>query len=173
MPTIILSCCVIFFCVNTDLIIGFSQPIYNFDEPDDFITTNIYLVKEGNKSTEQTFEVQISLIPSVGIAPATHFEDFVLDFNFSKIISFRYNQNAIPLVLVLNPDDKSEQNEEILLESSPVSFPFYSNVPLTSNVSRATRVIIMDDDRKFGCKINSSLFIIVYVCSACVEQPSS
>ena len=139
------------FILILDLVIGFNMSRFEFDEPDGIATQFIYLVKEGNKATEQTFDVQINFIPST--PEATRPKDFILDFftpTVDKLIT--PDQKSIVIQMTVFADDIPEGNERFILESSPVGDPKYSIVQAGSTVFRSTVVIIRDNDRKSNCE---------------------
>lgn len=54
-----------------DIQIGFVRPAYSFEEPGyETLITNVTLVREGGRLSEQTFQVSISVINAINTPPA-------------------------------------------------------------------------------------------------------
>ena len=140
--------------------IGFNQSRYEFDEPESITEQFIYLVKEDDKPTEQTFDVQINYIPSTPVA--TRNLDFILDF-FSPTVDrpITPDQKSVLIKMTLFIDEIAEGNEQFILESSPVNNPKYSIVSSGSTVFRSTTVVIRDNDRKSSCELLDT-FVVLY-----------
>lgn len=133
----------------TALVIGFNQTSYTFDEPNRLIFKDVVLVKENNRTTEQTFDVQINLAVSSGDRSATEGFDFATDFvDGSKVEVFSESVERLPIRLRLFPDNITEGNEEFTLRTSPSGVLRYTLPGPTSNVSRTTTITIIDNDRK-------------------------
>ena len=127
--------------------IGFVQSLYNFDEPDAITNQSIYLVRQDDKPTEQTYDVQINFIHN--IPEATKSVDFTIDFfTNSDYRQIKPDEKYIKIQLSLFSDEIAEGNEQFILESSPVNEPKYSIAQNGSRVFRSTTVVIKDNDRK-------------------------
>ena len=132
--------------------IGFNQSRFEFDEPEGLVNQFIYLVKEDDKPTEQTFDVQVNFIPSSPEAKTP--EDFSINFILPRVDrQIAPNEKSVVIEITLRPDEIAEGNEQFILESSPVGDPKYSIVSNGSTVFRATTVVIRDNDRKYGCVV--------------------
>ena len=131
----------LFYIPLTDIRIGFEQPSYTYTEPkyeehigasfvpqehsDSPANGPIYLAKEGNGSSEQTFSVvvQIASIPSgQNIQPATHNEDYSLsESNTYVVLPFSPGKQRINVPFDLFSDDIREGTEAFHLSSAPHS----------------------------------------------------
>ncbi len=134
------------------MVIGFNASKLFYDEPEALSQQVIYLLKENNQPTEQTFQVQINYETITGtIGSATRGEDFLLvDFSVQVELVRRFEplDTIVTLPLLLFPDDIAEGSEGFNLEISPFLEPKFS-VPTPSNsVSRQVTVEIVDNDRK-------------------------
>ncbi len=135
------------------MVIGFNTSKLFYDEPDGLSRQVIYVLKENNQPTEQTFQVQINYKTITGaIRSATPGEDFTLvDFpgiQVSVVKRFEPLQTIIEFPLLLFNDNITEGSEGFNLEVSPFLEPKFS-VPTPSNsVSRQVTVEIVDNDRK-------------------------
>lgn len=127
--------------ITTDIRIGFEQPSYTYTEPkyEEFIDTffaphsgspvngPIYLAKEGNGSSEQTFSVvvqiasaSISLISGQNIQPATHNKDYRLSASSTHVaLPFLPGKQRINVPFTLFSDDIHEGTEAFHLSSAP------------------------------------------------------
>ena len=130
----------------TDIRIGFEQPSYTYTEPkyEEFIGTSftpqehsdspangpIYIAKEGNGLSEQTFSVvvQIASTSSIpfnsgqNIQPATHNKDYRLSAsNTHVVLPFLPGKQRINVPFVLFSDDIHEGTEAFHLSSAPDS----------------------------------------------------
>ena len=121
----------------------------------------IYLVKEDNVTSEQTFLVSIQVTDSApaNVQPATIEVDYRLAVTGTTSITrtFLANERRIPFPFTLLPDTLPEGNEAFQASSSPEDsrvrpdgtiemFPTYLNpIRLASEVF----ITIEDDDRKF------------------------
>ena len=136
----------LFYIPLTDIRIGFEQPSYTYTEPkyEEFIGTSfipqehsdslangpIYLAKEGNGSSEQTFSVVVQIastssVPSnsgQNIQPATHNEDYSLSkINTHVVLPFLPGKQRINVPFTLFSDDIREGTEAFHLSSAPHS----------------------------------------------------
>ena len=171
------------FHVTLAIRIGFELPGYNYTEPrfDEFINQQyvsltgrpengpIFLIKEDNVTSEQTFLVSLQVTDS---APSgTQTAELGGDYGFGSLPgqtsateNFRPDQQRIPFPFELFTDTLPEGNEAFQASVSPedtqdrgdgtfVQFPTSRN-PLT--LRSEIFITILDDDCKF-----CSLFIIV------------
>ncbi len=135
------------------MVIGFNASKLFYDEPDGLSRQVIYVLKENNQRTEQTFQVQINYETITGtIGPATPGVDFTLvdlPGNQVELVKrFEPLDTIITLPLLLFPDSIAEGSEGFNLEISPFLEPKFS-VPTPSNsVSRQITVEIVDNDGK-------------------------
>lgn len=143
--------------------IGFELPRYEFLEPqfeefiDEFfvpesglpINGPVYLAKENNVITEQTFQIviQISNVapPGEGIQPATPDEDY--QANQVSTINFLPTEQRMDFPFVLLTDNNPEDTEAFQIGATPSSQigPIYQ---APSAFFPQTFVIIQDDDSK-------------------------
>ena len=133
------------------MVIGFNQSTWTFDEPSRLVREQIFLVKENNQFTEQTFNIRINLGMIAGtISSATEGEDYATDLIDNTIVlAFLASQQNITFKLRLFPDDIAEGNEGFILTSSPAGDIRYTLPSLGSTVFRDETVVIRDDDRKW------------------------
>ena len=148
--------------------IGFQRASYTFDEPEfeEEITGVVFLEKENDRISEQTFHVVIEVstaTPNPNIRPAMLTSrdavgniinnDYLL-FNSDQsviISSFLPGAQTLELLFTLFPDDVAEGTEAFQASSSPSEGaldPDYI-IPTDENTLFAeTFIIIEDDDRK-------------------------
>ena len=106
----------------------------------------MYLVKENNRRTEQTFEIEIKL--SASNSKAIDETDLTFkDKNLTTVVIFPPNEDKIELDLLIYPDNKVEGNEKFSLQASPINKPKYKAAG--RSVFRTKTIIIKDNDRKF------------------------
>ena len=173
--------------------IGFELPGYTYAEPDfselidQFFTSPtglpvngpIYLAKENNVISEQTFLLYIQVNDSVpsgtNIQPATLGEDYRLAVagQTSVTLSFSAFESRIPFQFNLFADTLSEGTEAFQVSLSPEdtrerpdgsidTFPTFLNpVALASEIF----VVIEDDDRKFQLPPVLISFNLIHLCS--------
>ena len=119
--------------------IGFEFPTYTYTEPtfDESIDENfipksglpingpIYLAKENDRLTEQTFQLYVhfsSSVPPVNktnIQPATRNEDYSSNGELNNVVlQFRPEQQRINVAFSLFPDDVPEGTEAFLIGTS-------------------------------------------------------
>ncbi len=135
------------------MVIGFNASKLLYDEPDGLSRQDIYVLKENNQPTEQTFQVQINYETITGtIGSATPGEDFTfVDFpgNQVEVVKrFEPLDTIITLPLLLFPDSIAEGSEGFNLEMSPFQEPEFSVPTPLYSVSRQVTVEIVDNDRK-------------------------
>ena len=79
--------------------IGFALPEYSFDEPDiETLFSDIVLVREGGRLSEQTFQVTVSVGGTINIAPAT------LEADDEDRADYRLTNSADFVRLIFPPD---------------------------------------------------------------------
>jgi len=123
-----------------------------FDEPDRVMKEHVYLVKEYNKPTEQTFEVEIKLRDTNFMAVIEENDISFENKNITTILTFEPDQDKLELDLFLYPNTKVEGNKKYLLESKSINVPKYTEIT-GSSVFRTKSIIIRDNDRKFRIKV--------------------
>ncbi len=135
--------------VHLDMVIGFNQSRMSFEEPNRLLQTFIFLVKENNQPTEQTFHIQINFINS--LQPATRGYDFTLPgFAHSNEIVVRLlpNMETASRILILFPDEIVESTEGFILEVSSFERPAFTVPSPFNSVFRQIQIFIIDNDRK-------------------------
>lgn len=143
----------------TDIAIGFERPRYTFSEPqfsETFFDGPVFLVKENNRTSEQTFRVVFqvsSSTPDSSIRPATISErlpngtELVNDYVLSTagrttvVATFPASQQRIPFVFTLFPDTLSESTEAFQTSIAPEG-----NSPAFSIPIAEAFIIIEDND---------------------------
>ena len=133
------------------LVIGFSQSSWTFDEPSRLVREQIFLVKENNRPTEQSFDVRINLGTIAGtISSATEGMDYATNLIDNTIVlTFLVSRQNMTYNLRVFPDDIAEGNEGFILTSSPAGDLRYTLPSPSSTVFRDEIVVIRDDDRKW------------------------
>ena len=142
-----------------DIRIGFAQEVYNYFEPDiETLFTNLTIVKDGGRVSEQTFRVGISVSDPTTVTPATlRTSPSQLDWDYSlgsvpgqtfflRDI-FSPSQSSM-VAFFLNGDDSVEDVEGFVLTSSSETaggFPsFLSPLPSSTTAFQSTTVQIID-----------------------------
>ena len=142
----------------SDIQIGFAQPTYDFGEPDfETLITNVTLIKEGGRLSEQTFSVSISVGEAFGSPPATleFFDEDSADYrilgaatDFISLIFPPFQQN-ITFPFFLFGDEIPEGVETFRATSTPSqNFPNFGP-PSMGGAFASTEVRIIDNDCKF------------------------
>ena len=146
--------------------IGFALPEYSFDEPElETIVTDIVLLREGGRLSEQTFQVAISVGGTINRRPATlEFEDEQrADYRLTApaefiALDFPPGRQNITLAVILFRDNLHEGQEAFRATTTPSpNFPNF-RPPSMGGAFQSTDVLINDDDRKLACKI-----VLLYV----------
>ena len=128
--------------------IGFEREINTFPEPMFEEVVTIYLAKENNVSSEQTFGISFqrsdSAPPGSDFAIATDGEDYTnLRGDFTLLFFPNMQRRGISIDLLA--DDNPEPTEAFQISSSPDRNPTF-NGPRT--LFSRTFVVIEDDDSK-------------------------
>ena len=137
----------------------FEETIAEMFEPESGLAVNgpIFLAKEDNKTSEQTFSVVVqtssSVPPGQGIQPASLGVDYSLGGATSMVLQFLPKDERINFQFTLFPDQLSEGTEAFQASSAPgegeqMPFPlptFLNPITLTAEAF----IIIEDDDCKF------------------------
>ncbi len=155
------------------LIIGFEEEYYTYTEPvSRMLISNVALVKEDNRQSEQTFLVAVTVnSPNLEeISPATARDDGGLnDYdivgapNGFLTILFPPSLQRRPYLFFLSPDDVAEGPEGFLALSSPNEGSItYTTPGQSSSVFRSATVVIEDDDRKHCCDVFYSIIYQIY-----------
>lgn len=113
----------------------------------------VFLIKEDNVVSEQTFEIVLQVSessPSGNITAATLNKDYTLSFMITSfVLQFLANQQMLNFVFTLLNDNFPEGTESFLITSAPAvmtgSPAFFPPV----NLSNRALVKIVDDDCKF------------------------
>lgn len=153
--------------------IGFQLPEYEYFEQDSQTLEHLVLIKENNRTSEQTFSVGVvfsdpgsELLPASlqQISNGTNF-DYVLDIpgNCYRVLTFGPDQSEVNVSFSLLQDELPENMEgfraSISSEGSP--FPIFQ-LPVTNTVSvpafSTTLIRIQDNDCKYR-KLNSHLHV--------------
>lgn len=146
-----------------DIRIGFSEPLYQFSEPEAAnITANLILVK--NRQSEQTFLVTVMLNNTQMLRPATLSDETAFDyrvnngttmFTSSRTLQLNFPPNIQNLTfsLTLNSDEEVEGVEGFEATISP-SDAFMR--PVVGQAYQSTIVQILDGD----CKLQLISLII-------------
>lgn len=159
--------------------IGFERPNYTFFEPiftERGFIDQVFLVKENNQLSEQTFQVEITVSdvsPTSNISPATLItrDPFgrIIDNDYrisgadqrSIILRFDPNREMISFNFVLYPDLLVEGTEAFVVNASPKQ-----NTPAFSSpifLAQNTFIIIEDNDCK-NCSNVISGCIYINLC---------
>lgn len=152
--------------------IGFERPSYTYTEPrfEEFIDSSyvrspgpVYLVKENNVTSEQTFIVTIQVSSAVppgrNIQPATIGSDYDLGDRFTTTFTFIFRATSLRLnfPFALYSDDVPEPTEAFTATASPSDvFPqlpdgsveVYPSFLNPINLTLQTFIVIEDDDSK-------------------------
>ena len=155
----------------TAIRIGFERPSYTYTEPlfeeiiDRFsLDTPVFLVKENNVSSEQTFLVAVQVTSSVppgqNVRPATLDNDYHITSSgqTSVLFTFLPTEARINFFFTLFPDSFPEGDEAFRVSASPEdtqlrpdgsieTYPTFLNPAILTS---ETFVIIEDDDRTFN-----------------------
>ena len=136
--------------------IGFALAEYSFDEPEfEIVVTDIVLVREGGRLSEQTFQVAISVGGTIDTPPATpsFVDELRGDYSIGPgrdfvALTFRPFEQNITFPLVFFSDGVPEGTEAFRATSSPS--PDYPNfgAPSMGGAFASTDVFIADDDCK-------------------------
>ena len=147
--------------------IGFKLPLYNFSEPNTrTLIENVTLIKEDNRSTEQTFGITIMFDdPGAGVRSAsiqqnanqTDNFDYVVDVpgNDEISLSFGPDDSEINIAFSLQPDELLEGIESfrVIISSQGSPFPPFQMpvaIPVPNIPAFADTVIrIQDNDSRF------------------------
>ena len=141
----------------TAIRIGYAQDVYQFFEPDIIIfITNVTLVKEDGRVSEQTFGVSITVSNPKTLTAAT-LETVNTGINFDytlgspgqtiTVLQFLPNQQSITFEFFLNSDEIPEGTEAFQASSTTVeSFPTFQ-APITTAFA-STEIQIIDNDCK-------------------------
>ena len=119
----------------------------------------IFLAKEDNVTSEQTFLVAVQVINAVPsgqtmIEPATVNADYTIDGRSTSILSFIFppDQKRINFPFILYPDQLPEEREAFQATASPEhslrTGETYPDFFSPTKLSASTFVIIEDNDRK-------------------------
>ena len=141
----------------TAIRIGYALEVYQYFEPDSLmLITNVTLVKEDGRVSEQTFGVGITVSNPQMLSPATlETDDTMINFDYTlgtlgqtfEILQFLPNQQSITFEFFLNSDELPEGIEAFQASSTPVEgFPTFQASITTAFPS--TEIQIIDNDCK-------------------------
>ena len=134
--------------------------MYTFTEPDfETVITDVVIVREGDRLSEQTFQVEISVHGTIDVPPATlEFEDETrADYRLTApanfiALNFEPHQKNITLAVILYHDDLLEGTEGFRTTCTPSpNFPNYFGPPSMEDAFASAQVLIVDD----RCKLAS------------------
>ena len=153
---------VFFLILLIDLVIGFERQSYTFNEPDhSILITEVALVKEDNRVSEQTFHVAVGIsdptLPDV--SPATSdSEAFGGDYMIPRsidgirIIIFEPHMERSQYTFFLYSDEIAERREGFLIFSGPnEGSTIYTTPNMLSALFRSTTIVIEDNDSELCC----------------------
>ena len=135
-----------------DVYIGFNSSLLEVIEPDETEKFNIFLVKENNVVSEQTFSLTLTFTTESGLRPATINGssavkyDYGIKFYESNTILFPSNVEWIPITFFVTSDDEPEGLEgfKVNFAANDVNYPRFQ-----SSINRAFIVVhIIDNDCK-------------------------
>ena len=153
--------CNFLFNVSAVIRIGFERQSYVVTEPgpsdDDIITNLVYLIRENNQATEQTFSVDLTVgDPGGNTKPATiETSDINEDFDYSMGQPDRTNYAVLfpptvdrkAFVFILNHDNAVEGTEAFQVTSAPVTprgnYPIFQS-PTGETAFANTLINILD-----------------------------
>ena len=147
--------------------IGFERQSYEVTEPnpddEEFISNLVYLIRENNRTSEQTFSVDLTVgDPGGNFKPATietyYYANQNFDYSFGILgqtkrnIFFSPTDYRIAFGFSLNPDLGVEGTETFRATSAlfrPMGdFPFFQT-PSDVNAFSTTLIHILDNDGKY------------------------
>ena len=147
--------------------IGFALSNYSFDEPDfETVISDIVLVREGGRRSEQTFLVTVSVGGTINRPTATlqsPEDENIADYSLTTptnfvMLNFPPDRQNITLIFFLFRDDLPEGTEAFRATSTPSpNFPNFGP-PSMGGAFASTDVLIFDDDRKLACKCAASCY---------------
>ena len=129
----------------------------------------IYLAKEDNVQSEQTFRIIVqvagSVPPGENVNPATIGVDYSVGFSTSSVVEFLPSMQKINFEFTLRADTIPEGTEAFRASSSAADTADVGGIELPnylppSTLSAETFVIIEDDDRK--CLLLWYIVIVSY-----------
>ena len=141
----------------TAIRIGYALEVYQYFEPDSLmLITNVTLVKEDNRVSEQTFGVNITVSDPQMLSPATlRTDNTSTNYDYSlgirgqtfQVLQFLPSQQSITFNFLLNSDEVPEGTEAFQASSTPVEgFPTFQ-APITTAFP-STEIQILDNDCK-------------------------
>lgn len=153
--------------VYVDVRIGFAKPLYTFNEPDlDNTVTDVVIVREGDRLSEQTFLVTIFAGNVIDMPPATLEADNEDKADYSLTspanfitLNFPPSQQNITLALFLYHDKLSEGTEAFQITSIPEpNFPNFGPPSMGGAFSNAE--ILITDVCKLTCKCSTGTYML-------------
>ena len=160
-PCMKLYCC--YFAILTDIHIGFSSELYEYFEPSsETFITNVTLMKDNNRESEQTFSVGIHFSDPASVRPAallTNDTRDSWDYSIQRVPGqafvlrfLRPDQQSVTVSFYLNSDDVPEGPEGFQLTEIVETAGGYPQflLPLQTSTTafQSTTVTIIDDDGK-------------------------
>lgn len=132
---------------TTAIKIGFEMENYTFIEPQFEEFYEVFLGKENNVQSEQSFILSIQLINSVppnsGLSLATRDQDYIIGISDTSTVIFPPNVQRLPIFFDLLPDRVPELTEAFQLTSASIDVPVFVNPDI---LFQQTFVVIEDDD---------------------------
>ena len=151
--------------------IGFTSEVYQYNEPDFLMyITNVTIVKEDNRVSEQTFGVGITVSNPLMLSPATLETADNINFDYTLgspgdtfiVSQFLPNQQSIGFYFFLNSDELPEGTEAFQASLISVEgFPTFQ--PPISTAYASTEVQIIDNDCKFKLYNTGAVASIIYL----------
>lgn len=125
--------------------IGFEEPRYTFVEPPFLESFHVLLVKEGNRMSEQTFQMLIQVTNQTNpFQPASVGEDY--QTRATVLVTFPSDQLHVPWEFELLSNEDPEENEAFRVTLSSVGeSTFFAN---GSSLYNETLIIIKDAQSK-------------------------
>ena len=146
-------------CHIADIRIGFALDVYEYFEPSsETMFTNVTLLKENNRVSEQTFRVGIVASDPTSVRPATleTRHSYIYDYRVGSVGQTFILRDLIPsqqttaVAFFLNSDDIPEGTEGFVLTSEVDTYnghpAFLPPLPTSTTAFQSTTVQIIDDD---------------------------
>ena len=161
----------------TDIRIGFSRELYEYFEPsEETIITNITLVKDDNRVSEQTFRIRIVVSDPTSMRPATlHTEDIEPDSwdypvgqvgQHFLLIDISPAQQSLLVAFILNDDDVPEGLEGFRLTAAGGFPQFLLPLQTSTTAFQSTTITVIDADGMLLTYVHNNSLHSVYMCSA-------
>lgn len=135
--------------------IGFALPLYRFQEPaNESLTTEVTLVKEGNRESEQTFGVVVTVSDPGGILQAASIQasnESIYDYRLFIpstfiLLLFPSAVQSVTFSFFINADELPEGTEAFRASSTPFEGFATFQAPITDSAHQTTTIEILDND---------------------------